>query len=48
VDEKAIREAKGRNIDVTFVFIRTDNELLKRNFPCVYLECAKPEVIMEL
>jgi uncharacterized protein with von Willebrand factor type A (vWA) domain len=48
VDEDAVRRAKSAGVDVSFVFIETDNELLRRNFPCTYIREAKPTVLLEV
>lgn len=48
VSEDAVRATKAANIDLTFVFIKTDNELLRRNFRCVRIEEAKPSILLEI
>jgi uncharacterized protein with von Willebrand factor type A (vWA) domain len=48
VSEKSIKKAKSSNLDITFIFIKTDNSLLKKNFPCIYLKEAKPEVLLQI
>jgi uncharacterized protein with von Willebrand factor type A (vWA) domain len=48
VSEESVKKAKSANLDVTFVFIKTDNDLLRKNFPCVYLKEAKPTVLLEI
>jgi len=48
VDEDAVRRAKSAGVDVSFLFIETDNELLRRNFPCTHLKEAKPTVLLEV
>jgi hypothetical protein len=48
VSEESVKKAKSANLDVTFVFIKTDNDLLRKNFPCVYLKEAKPSILLEI
>jgi uncharacterized protein with von Willebrand factor type A (vWA) domain len=48
VSEESIKKAKSSNLDITFIFIKTDNSLLKKNFPCIYLKEAKPEVLLQI
>ncbi|MCW4047127.1 MAG: hypothetical protein NWE99_06155 [Candidatus Bathyarchaeota archaeon] len=48
VSEEVVKKAKSANLDITFVFIKTDNELLRRNFRCVHLSEAKPSVLLEV
>jgi uncharacterized protein with von Willebrand factor type A (vWA) domain len=46
VSEEAVRAAKG--LDLSCVFIDTDNELLRKNFHCVHLREARPDVVISL
>ncbi len=48
VSEEVIKKAKSANLDITFVFIKTDNALLKKNFRCVRIEEAKPSILLEV
>jgi uncharacterized protein with von Willebrand factor type A (vWA) domain len=48
VSEDSVRNAKSHGLDVTFVFIKTDNELLRHNFPCIHLREAEPEVLLRI
>jgi hypothetical protein len=48
VSEEVVKAAKSANLDATFTFIKTDNQLIRQHFPCVYLQEAKPEVILSL
>ena len=48
IDEKAVRKAKVHNLDITVIFIKTDNALLSKNFPHIYLQEAKPEILFLL
>lgn len=48
VEPEAVRRAKSANLDLTCVFIETDNRLLRENFPCIYLEEAKPDILLRL
>ena len=48
VSEEAVGKAKSENLDITCVFIQTDNQLLRRNFRCVHLKEAKPTILLEI
>ncbi|MEM1697859.1 MAG: hypothetical protein QXG48_04320 [Thermofilaceae archaeon] len=48
VSEESVRRAKSAGLDVTFIFIKTDNELLRRNFRCVHIEEARPSILLEV
>ena len=48
VSEESVKKAKSSNLDITFIFIKTDNSLLKKNFPCIHLKEAKPEVLLQI
>ncbi|MEM1830534.1 MAG: hypothetical protein QXJ97_03260 [Desulfurococcaceae archaeon] len=48
VSEEAVKKAKSSNLDITFVFIKTDNALLRKNFRCIHLSEAKPSVLLEV
>ena len=48
VSEDSVRNARSSGLDVTFVFIKTDNELLRSNFPCIHLREAEPEVLLRI
>ena len=48
VSEDAVRQARSAGLDITFVFIKTDNELLRRNFRCVRIEEARPSILLEV
>jgi len=48
VSEESVKKAKSANLDVTFVFIKTDNELLRKNFPCIHLKEARPSILLEI
>ncbi|MEM3506694.1 MAG: hypothetical protein QXT31_03465 [Candidatus Bathyarchaeia archaeon] len=46
VDEEVVK--KTRHLDITFVFIDTDNELLSKNFKHVYVKEAKPDILLKI
>ena len=48
VSAETVKKAKRADLDVVFVFIETDNELLRKNFRCVHLKEAKPSVLLEV
>jgi len=48
VSEEAVKKAKSANLDLTCVFIKTDNELLRKNFKSVRVEEAKPSILLEV
>ncbi|MEM2617523.1 MAG: hypothetical protein QXL64_08340 [Thermofilaceae archaeon] len=48
VSEEAVKAAKAANLDVVIVFIKTDNELLRKNFRCIRVEEAKPSILLEV
>ena len=48
VNEEAVKKAKSANLDISFVFIKTDNSLLRKHFYCVYLEEARPSILLEV
>ncbi len=48
VSEEAVKKAKSANLDITFVFIKTDNELLRKNFRCIHLNEARPSILLEV
>jgi len=48
VSEDSVRSARSSGLDVTFVFIKTDNELIRSNFPCIHLREAEPEVLLRI
>jgi uncharacterized protein with von Willebrand factor type A (vWA) domain len=48
VSDDSVRNAKAGGLDMTFVFIGTDNELLRSNFPCIHLREAEPEVLLRI
>jgi len=48
IDPEAVRRAKSTNLDLKCVFIKTDNELLRKNFPCIRLEEARPEILLTI
>jgi uncharacterized protein with von Willebrand factor type A (vWA) domain len=48
VSEDSVRNARSSGLDMTFVFIKTDNELIRRNFPCIHLREAEPEVLLRI
>jgi uncharacterized protein with von Willebrand factor type A (vWA) domain len=48
VEPESVKRAKALGLDAHIVFIKTDNVLLRQNFPCIYLQEAKPEVILSL
>jgi uncharacterized protein with von Willebrand factor type A (vWA) domain len=48
VSEDAVKAAKSASLDAHFVFIKTDNPLLKSNFPCTRIEEAKPDILLSL
>lgn len=48
VSEEAIKRAKQANIDITFVFIKTDNQLLRKYFNAVTLYEARPTILLEV
>jgi hypothetical protein len=48
VGEAYVKRAKSYNLDIIFVFIKTDNQLLRQNFPCVHLQEAQPQVMLRI
>jgi hypothetical protein len=48
VSEDAVKAAKSASLDAHFVFIKTDNPLLRSNFPCTRIEEAKPDILLSL
>jgi hypothetical protein len=48
VSETYVKKAKSYNLDIIFVFIKTDNQLLRQNFPCVHLQEARPQVMLRI
>ncbi|MEM4592451.1 MAG: hypothetical protein QW196_03535 [Sulfolobales archaeon] len=48
VSEESVKQAKAANLDITFVFIKTDNALLRKNFRCIHLSEAKPSILLEV
>ena len=48
VSEEAARRARSSNLDITFIFIKTDNKLLRKYFPCVYVDKARPSILLEV
>jgi len=48
VSEESVKRAKSLNLDITFIFIKTDNELLRRNFRSIYIEEARPEILLTI
>jgi hypothetical protein len=48
VGEAYVKKAKSYNLDIIFVFIKTDNQLLRQNFPCVHLQEAQPQVMLRI
>lgn len=48
IDEESIKKAKANNLDITFIFIQTDNSLLRKSFTCIHLKEAKPEVLLQI
>jgi FMN phosphatase YigB (HAD superfamily) len=48
VGEEYVKRAKSYNLDIIFVFIKTDNQLLRQNFPCVHLQEAQPQVMLRI
>ena len=48
VSEEAVKKAKSVNLDLTCVFIKTDNELLRKNFKSIRVEEAKPSILLEV
>jgi uncharacterized protein with von Willebrand factor type A (vWA) domain len=48
ISEQAVKKAKSCNLDITVIFIKTDNALLRKNFPHVHLQEAKPEILFLL
>jgi hypothetical protein len=48
VEEDAVKAAKSANLDAHFIFIKTDNKLLRSNFPCARVEEAKPDILLSL
>jgi len=48
INEQAVKDAKAHNLDITTVFIKTDNELLRKSFPYVYLQEAKPDILLTI
>ena len=48
VSEDAVKAAKSANLDITCIFIKTDNVLLRKNFRCIYVNEAKPNILLEV
>lgn len=48
VSEEAVKKAKSAGLDITFVFINTDNELLRKNFPHIHIREARPTILLEI
>lgn len=48
VNDEPIKNAKSANLDISFIFINTDNELLKKSFPCIHVKEAKPSILFEV
>jgi len=48
VGEAYVQKAKSYNLDIIFVFIKTDNQLLRQNFPCIHLQEARPQVMLRI
>ncbi|MEM2294162.1 MAG: hypothetical protein QXX41_12890, partial [Nitrososphaerota archaeon] len=48
VSPDAVKAAKSANLDVACIFIKTDNELLRKNFKCIRIEEAKPSILLEV
>jgi hypothetical protein len=48
VGEEYVKRAKSYNLDIIFVFIKTDNQLLRQSFPCVHLQEAQPQVMLRI
>jgi len=48
VSEDAVKAAKSAGLDAHIVLIKTDNPLLRSNFPCTYVEEAKPNILLSL
>jgi hypothetical protein len=48
VGEAYVKKAKSYNLDIIFVFIKTDNQLLRQNFPCIHLQEAQPQVMLRI
>ena len=48
VSEESVKKAKSANLDITVVFIQTDNELLRKNFKHIHLQEAKPNILLQI
>ena len=48
VPEDLAKRAKGRGLDLTCVFIKSENEVLRRYFNCVHLREAKPDILLKI
>jgi hypothetical protein len=48
VGEAYVKRAKSYNLDIIFVFVKTDNQLLRQNFPCIHLQEAQPQVMLRI
>ncbi|MEM2512721.1 MAG: hypothetical protein QXU81_00150 [Candidatus Bathyarchaeia archaeon] len=48
ISEEAVKKTRSANIDITCFFIKTDNDLLEKNFPCIKIEEAKPDVLLRI
>jgi len=48
IDPEVVKKAKSLNLNLTCVFIKTDNRLLREHFPCNYLEEAKPDILLRI
>ncbi|MEM1520627.1 MAG: hypothetical protein QXK42_03715 [Candidatus Korarchaeum sp.] len=46
VDENVVKSSK--HLDITFIFIKTDNEILSKYFRCVRIERVDPQVLLKV
>lgn len=48
ISEEAVKKTRSANIDITCFFIKTGNDLLEKNFPCIKIEEAKPDILLRI
>lgn len=48
VSDESVKKAKSAGLDITCIFIKTENALLRKNFKCLRIEEAKPSILLEV
>ncbi|MEM3964443.1 MAG: hypothetical protein QW584_01805 [Thermofilaceae archaeon] len=48
VSEEVVKKAKSANLDITFVFIKTDNELIRKHFKHRRIDEVRSSVLLEI